>query len=552
MTDFFRHAVTFIILATILIAGPTAIAGPLADTHLARLAAELAPGEFRELNANLPDEFQTYYDFLRSETYDPDTWNDSAHWDSRRQLVLQYGDRRVPTLMIYSADSHTWRHASMKDSPPWTHHVYGGVALDPERGHYYRKRRLDLYRYVIDEDRWEFVTDDVPDPPGVGRGHTDPIEWHEALGHLIFIRDHHIYGFVDGRWEDHGRMDVHGYHSSAQYNRTRKEMLFMGGNESPTRVSILDAKGVIHNLGDMPFKQAMSKTSLTYDPVSGNYLVLRMGEVRELWELDPEQDQWKLVSDWKKKGDWPFDRWGGVVPVPVDDLGIIIWLNQAGPKVYRHKPAQGAQSTLFEPAASTQFTNIAYSQSASTPARSGPSRLYDIAETLEPGEFKAVETTLPPGVEDMSRMNHTNWHPDDDSNGTFGVGWTDRTLFDPQTGRLFNVLMRGNYTESITWLEPDLRWTGIMAPADSGIGGRRPYNRLMDGGDGYMYFAPQAPNDRIGRLTRARYSDPSDWEEVAMPLPMDRSGHAVGDFSTIWHPDIKKFVLYIYLSLIHI
>ncbi len=536
MTHQLSRLLVFFALANLFASGPAAT---LNDTPLGQIAARLQPGAFQKLNATLPSEFESYNDFLRSVTYDPDTWNDSAHWDARRQIVLQYGDRRAPSLMIYSASDHTWRHASMQNGPPWDHHVYGSVALDPEHGHYYRERRRTLYRYIIDQDRWEFVTDRFPGPHRGGYGHTDPIEWHEALGQLIYIRDHHVYGYVGDNWKDYGRMDVHGYHSNAQYNRVRKEMLFMGGNASPQKVSILDASGRIRNLDNVPFKQAMSKTSLTYDPVSGDYLVLRSGEMRELWQLDAEQGSWQLIRNWDED-DWPFDRWGGIVPVPVDELGVIIWLNQAGPMVYRHNAKANSRS-LFAPANGLRFVPVSASL-----ASNSPSRLYDIATTLAPGEFRHVETVLPPGVETISQLNHTNWHPDDNSEGTFGVGWTDRTLFDPRSGRLFNVLMRGSYTESITWLEPDLHWDGIMAPEKSGLGGRRPYNRLMDGGDGYMYFAPQIPNNAIGRLTRAAYTDPGSWEELGVPIPLDRTGHAVGDFSTIWHPDIEKFVLYIY------
>lgn len=174
---------------------------------------------------------------------------------------------------------------------------------------------------------------------------------------------------------------------------------------------------------------------------------------------------------------------------------------------------------------------------------------YTIASEMEPGEFRRVETTLPDGVESIAQLNRVHWHPDIDELGPFGVGWTDRTLFDPETGRLFNVLMRGSSPRSMTWLEPDLSWTGVLEPEGAGLAGRRPYNRFMDGADGYMYFAPSMPNEEVGRLTRAPYSDPTNWEDVgAPPLPVDVSGHAVGDYSTIWHPDIEKFVLYIWGS----
>jgi hypothetical protein len=224
---------------------------------------------------------------------------------------------------------------------------------------------------------------------------------------------------------------------------------------------------------------------------------------------------------------------------PIDGHGVILWQTRYSTTLYRH--GAGVESSSSGDQEEAAPPPIGFE---------GDHPFYKIAASMQPGEFRAVPTKLPKGVGSISQMNNTSWHPDADSGGTFGVGWTNRHIFDPETGRLFNVLMRGSNTTSITWLEPDLSWTGILSPVEARHGGRRPYNRLMTAGDGYLYWAPNFPNEQIGTLTRAPFSDPSAWEDVgAPPIPPAQAGeitHGVGDFSTIWHPDIGKFVFYIY------
>lgn len=552
----------------------------LEATRIGQLAASLEAGRFVPLEAGLPEGFERYYDFLRATTFDPDTWNDSAHWDEKRQIGLLYGDRKKSVFMAYSAQDHRWRHLPLDNGPAPFAHVYGKVALDPEQGHYYKMSAFRapriLHRYIIDEERWEVASQDFPGKSS-GWEHTDPIEWHDALGRLIYIRENHLYGWRDGQWAEYGKVAVHGYHSAAQYNPVRREMLFIGGNNSRNKVSVLDAGGQVRDLGEAPFNFGIHFSSLTYDPQTGHYLVLQASNMRILWELDAERGEWRKARAWTA-GNWPFSDQGGIVPMPIQPLGVILWLHQDGPKLYRHPSAfaPGYEATAFDSPPSTtppvsQRTNgHAAMQSAPKPeskpdgqyslkpanramigpVRPGPppappSRLFEIAATLKSGEFRRVDTRLPPGVDSISQLNSTNWHAPGE-NGTFGVGWSDRMVFDPGTGRLFNILMRDTSIRSVIWLEPDLSWNGVVSPPGLDYEGaeRRPYNRLMDGGDGYLYFSPSEPEKTsVGRLVRARYDRPEHWEEFGIGANHARA-HDVGDHSTAWHPDIGKFVLY--------
>ncbi|MDZ7803437.1 hypothetical protein [Thiohalophilus sp.] len=573
MTMLFRHILSFFILNALIIASPPAASATLSDTALARLAAKLAPGEFRKLNANLPDAFETYHDFLRHTfTSDcPDQWGEQGHWHRGRGQAFFLGDRtqsaqqRDPddddiVFVSYLAGENRWVHNSktgVRDSND--HHPYSQMALDEKRDRYYRIKNDTAWVYDIGADTrkgyegpqaWTRVNHVFPG------GGNSPKEVHEALDRIVMAdEDGNVYGINPDDFSDQillgTRPGQNSYQSLMTYNRVRNELLWIGGTYSTTRqmVTLVDAQGNVVAKNDAPSEVVtnISKARIFYDPTTGNYLLLddRGASTKGvLWEYSPSLDEWRVAVDFAQETtiEWPGNYCGHVM-IPLDEYGVIMWMTRYGTRLYRHKSIfSGNEEPTSEPEPTPDPGPIPDPEP--TPELSGEHPFYAITATMQPGEFRPVETTFPPGVGSMSRMNHTSWHPDDDSAGTFGVGWTDRTLFDPQTGRLFNVLMRSKYTRSITWLEPDLRWTGIMAPPEAGIGGRRPYNRLMDGGDGYMYFAP---GDRIGRLTRAPYKNPAQWEDVgAPPLPMDYSGHAVGDYSTIWHPDIGKFVFYIF------
>ncbi len=310
---------------------------PAPDSIFSETVSGLEPGEFQPLDGNTPEGFDSYGDLVKAHASDADRWSDSAHWDSGRRRVFMYADRNEAVFIAYLADTNEWRILSTQ-GPRSQKYVYGSVGLDPG-GFYYKFGTADgkrtLYRYSIPHDFWITVETVFPGT-ATGWAHTDPIEWHDALNSLVYIRVNEVFGFQDGEWQKYGDAAVDGYHSSAQYNRTRREMMFIGGNKSRSKVSLLDDEGVILDLEDAPFEFSIANSSLTYDPLTGNYLVVLKTDVRVMWELDPSIDEWRMVFDWTEEG-WPFDNYGGIVPVPIDDYGVILWLNPGGPKLYLHK-----------------------------------------------------------------------------------------------------------------------------------------------------------------------------------------------------------------------
>jgi hypothetical protein len=165
---------------------------------------------------------------------------------------------------------------------------------------------------------------------------------------------------------------------------------------------------------------------------------------------------------------------------------------------------------------------------------------------MAPGEYRRVPASrYPEGVSNMQRMNNTNWFTT--GSGTYGIGWTDRHIFDEETGRLYNIQLREQFPTSVTWMEADLSMDGVPVGPEAGFTRRRPFNRFCDGGDGYLYFAPSVPADQIGRLVRAHVTTPHLWEDVGAPRINTTSlsgSQSDGSFSLVRDLESGNFLMY--------
>lgn len=313
----------------------------LASSVLARVAAATAPGAFSAIDTGLPPGVTRLSELFRVRVDDGrrlsiDGWTDSAHWDPKRKQTFFIGMRQYKKFISYDAIENRWRELGWEGEPPPKFerfgHVYGRTALDSKRGHYYWLAPGNvLNRYLIDRAVWEAIK-------GIPIGGYISMEWHEALDMLVAVKPpHDVIGFREGVVNAIGKAGVHGYHSVGRYNRRRGDMLFAGGNESLQKVSIITAGGEIVEQPDAPFPISIRHSSLTYDPASGNYLLVR-GKEREIYEYSPAQGEWRLAGSWER-GAWPFGAYAFYTPIVIDELGVIFWQSEAGNYVYRHKSA---------------------------------------------------------------------------------------------------------------------------------------------------------------------------------------------------------------------
>ena len=162
---------------------------------------------------------------------------------------------------------------------------------------------------------------------------------------------------------------------------------------------------MIHAKHEAPFDISIKNHSLTYDPLSGNYLVLRRNQ-RQLYEYQPDRDEWRLAMDWSKSG-WPFGAYGFEVPIVIDDLGVILWQYAPGPLLYRHRSVFGPDSaektsqSRHDPAAEPLDRTIEGAVSTPGGLAAGPvaqeARPQATAESVPaPRRVAAREPHLPP------------------------------------------------------------------------------------------------------------------------------------------------------------
>lgn len=338
----------FVLASAALVAGYAhSAADDLADSVIGRVAAATAPGQFSPIETRLPPGVAKLSELFRVRVEDGrrlsiDGWTDSAHWDPKRKRTFFIGMRKYKKFISYDAPSNQWQELGWAGEPPPKFekfgHVYGRTALDWKRGHYYWLSPGNvLNRYAIDQAQWEAIK-------GVPISGYISMEWHETLDMLVAIKpSHEVVGFRDTNARTFGKSGVHGYHSLGRYNRTRGDMLFAGGNNSPKSVSMIGRDGKVIEKRDAPFRFSIGNSSLTYDPVSGNYLLMR-GKERRLYEYDPEGDEWRVAKDWSN-GDWPFGSYAFYTPIVIDDLGVIFWQSEIGNYIYRHKSVFSSERT---------------------------------------------------------------------------------------------------------------------------------------------------------------------------------------------------------------
>ncbi|MCB1776162.1 MAG: hypothetical protein KDI50_01885 [Candidatus Competibacteraceae bacterium] len=508
----------------------------LRDTELGRLAQSLQPGEFKVLDEKV-DGASNLSRLLRVPAGDGkrqlaiDAWADGGYWDPRRQRTFFLGHRYRKKFISYWAADNTWREIPCWDVKPAPSqiekfgHPYGRITYDWRRGHYYHLAKDGWWRYWVDENRWEQL-------PGTVGGYV-PIAWHEGLQALIVVSDNQFRAFDGKAWRVLGDSAVNGYHSSARYNEVRGDLLTLGGNHSMQKVDLLTATGEIRHVQDAPFKFSISSDNLTYDPSSGHYLVLKWDE-KELWEYSPDQDEWRLAMRWDRKT-WPFNSYGGVVPYPIDELGVILWQYGPGTRVYRHQ-------SVFE----------SKSEAVSSPPSATKSKLVAIGATLQPGEWRYVDTDLG-GASKLSQVLTIEFCPLGSGRGTHGNGWMDSFVYDPESQSFWVLMMRDRSDKRLAWLDADLRWHVVRNPwGEDCSTNRRPFNRLSLV-NGMLYWPPAywgEERKKMGTFRRApvapylRGETSVTWEEYGVGWGQTSAGQN-GDFAVEWFPEFGGWIMHV-------
>lgn len=476
--------------ATGLLLWGTASSSTLERTHLASVASQTAPGTFSPLRGELPPGFDQFSGFHNHNTpVDPDTWNTRGQWDPERLRTFFYGDRRRSIFHSYHARTNEWLHNSLDDRIEGAHHQYGSVGLDVANGYFYRASGRALHRYHIDEDSWEVANDNHP-----GRD-TSPMAFHEGLDKLLLLHRGRLHQLSQDQWTAYKSLDHQEKHANMIYNRARDELLIVGGRNTERKLSIVAQDGTVHRMDDMPFRWRAQHHVLSYDPGSGNYLVLHRKST-ELWEYHPGRDQWHLARNWRNDNpaDWTFGRHYGHTLIPIDGLGVILWIHRSGPMVYRHEPAVDDASPE-EPLAASQTEQDATTPQEEEPTERAPSTSRDestvtdqprgqvtppdmpqraevpadlldtplgqLARRLAPGQFQTLEDTAPPeGFRGM--REYFQARTPDGRRGPIDA-WTDSGHWDGRRQRTFFQGIEGS-DRFLSFNADENRWESLAGP----------------------------------------------------------------------------------------
>lgn len=497
--------------------------GDLANTALGQFAITVQPGEFALLPNSSPG------DLLKGHYPDGsiapmiDEWTSSAYWHPETLRTFFMGLRIQNRFISYSAIDHAWNEiqfAGETNAPPefpGTGHMYERIALDANRGHFYHQRDGILYRYVIATGQWEkFGVSHLTSTNQI-------VEWHDTLDMLVSLENGTLTGWRDGQVFQLGASPVDGYHSALRYNKIRGDMLMMGGNASLRTVALMLPDGSVEQRAAAPFDFSISTRNLTYDPVSGNYIVTTAE--REIYEYSPDLNEWRMVAPAATvRADWPLDWYMHNVPIVIDELGVIAWQTPAGLVLHRHQ-------SVFD-------------QQAQVPPQA-QSLIAEQAATMAPGEWRNIaDLTDWPGKEEgvnFKSFQYVRGIEDPTAPGSAdGMGWTQNLVY--HNGKLALLLMRSQNQRALMVMEPDGNWWRVNQPPGFDNGGRRPFNRLTQD-DEYLYFAPNDCKECMGYFIRTPLDNPGVFERYGIAIGDDQMD-SVGNFAVTWVPEWGRFYAY--------
>jgi hypothetical protein len=325
-------------------------------TVLGKLAAEMKPGTWAELQTEMPKGLwmSPMVDGGRNQGgvggLHIAGWTDDAHWDSRTGQFLYMGLRQTRQFIAYSEEKNAWRVIELdrlSDNPCFFSqfgHIYGSNGFDPVRSRFYHRyngykneqRGLDLAGGIsyfdTASEQWTKLPPVPPNSTFTGMA----IEYFSALDGLVILgKNAWFFSNERQRWEELGPSPVDGYHSLFRHNPFRQEVLMIGGNAGPQVVARLKKDGKIERLKDFPFATGVHSGHVSIDPVTGRYLIVAHDKEtkgpKQLFEFDSDKNEYRLIEAGSQ---WPFNRYAMPVVAFIPEHGVTMWAEQ---KVYLYK-----------------------------------------------------------------------------------------------------------------------------------------------------------------------------------------------------------------------
>lgn len=270
-------------------------------------------------------------------------YSDKGIWNPTTKVVLFYGGAHCgggscpgsDEIIQYSETTNTW--TNLPNSSLGTGHTYQHPTFDPSTQELYTAsyNSTSIHKFTTS---WTLLTS-VP----VGSVQiTHVLQHFPELSSLIFVNNR----FSTGVWRYHlgtstwtqlaTQAQLPGlgpYHIAGNYSPVHHAMIFGGGNNS-TKVWKLDSAGVVSSMPDAPVPYGPSLSSLTYDPVSGDFLIVN-GTDGTVYAQKFAAGTWSSVSG----ATAPYRSAAGGALVPISTHGVVMAITNTNIYLYKHSPS---------------------------------------------------------------------------------------------------------------------------------------------------------------------------------------------------------------------
>jgi hypothetical protein len=343
--------------------GVGAISSGVHASALSDLAAQMNPGEWRELvtsnfsGMTLPntagDGSSPFIEFTDEAQRNPLTKRiyilGCARGVSDPAYECSGSSAPDSGYVMYDENTNAWQRLS--GSPVLAApHAYDDAAMNPANGDYYFWESIQLTNHKV----WKLsggTWTNLPVPSNVYSG----------FGALEFFPEMNALLFVDGgdgfpakvmilptgasSWQSvNVGAPIGTFSNFSEYDPNHHLMYFGGGNNSDHVLMKMDAQRNITRGADAPVSLGVFGTGgrETIDPVTGNLLALSAGTpgTGKVYSYNPVNNQWT------EHGTHPLGTSGGqviAVLVPVPEAGVVFAVNyqQGGSKVYLYRHSAG-------------------------------------------------------------------------------------------------------------------------------------------------------------------------------------------------------------------
>ncbi|MBW2526709.1 MAG: hypothetical protein JRI23_21175 [Deltaproteobacteria bacterium] len=258
----------------------------------------MAPGSWAEFPSDAPRDGLPLFEYC-----------ENLHWDpaSLRLFVMNSGHALPASLAIYDAVADHWSTEPTPREPQTTEnrmgHAYDHQTGPP--GEYWFLTYNDdpalgggLFRYLTDSGQWETVETEGYDSTDVYANVMTYFPERDSM--VLFDRSAHLRELpLDTlTWSDLGGVGgLGGVHVVGEYNPVHQELLFGGGNYPDTTAYYRMAPdGTLTDAADAPAILSSTRSKLSVDPVTGDYLLLSWDDGVALHALDPTEASWTTLD----------------------------------------------------------------------------------------------------------------------------------------------------------------------------------------------------------------------------------------------------------------